>query len=116
VKIVLYLHLHQPWRLARYRYVDVGSGQTYVDRERNLAIFRRIAEQSYRPAFLRLRRMLEEDPGFRLSLSVTGPWIEQAREAAPDLLPALAAMVHTGHVSIVGETYYHSLAFLLPAP
>jgi alpha-amylase len=116
MKIVLYLHLHQPWRLARYRYVDVGSGQTYVDRERNLAIFRRISEQSYRPAFQRLRRMLEEDPGFRFSLSVTGTWIEQAREAAPDLLPSLAAMVSTGRVAIVGETYYHSLAFLLPPP
>jgi alpha-amylase len=116
VKIVLYLHLHQPWRLARFRYLDLGSGRPYFDRERNLGIFRGIAERCYRPALGRIRDALQEEPGFRLSLSITGTWIEQAREAAPDLLPLLRSIVDTGRVALVGETYYHSLAFLVPPP
>jgi alpha-amylase len=116
VKIVFYAHLHQPWRLARFRYLDLGSGRSYFDVERNHAIFRRIAEQCYRPALGRLQHALERHPEFRFSLSVTGTWIEQAREAAPDLLPLLRALVDTRRVSILAETYYHSLAFLLPPP
>ena len=78
VKIVLYLHLHQPWRLARFRYLDLGSGRSYFDVERNLGIFRGIADRCYRPALDRLARALEEHSEFRLSLSVTGTFVEQA--------------------------------------
>jgi len=84
MKIVLYLHLHQPWRLARFRYLDLGSGRSYFDLDRNLGIFRGISERCYRPTMERLLRALEEFPEFRLSLSVTGTFVEQARLAAPD--------------------------------
>jgi alpha-amylase len=116
VKIALYFHLHQPWRLARFRYLDLGSGRSYFDDARNLAIFRGIAERSYRPALDRLRRALEEHGGFRFSLSVTGTWIEQARLADPELLRTLRALVATGRVALLAESYYHSLSFLLPPP
>ncbi|HEV2317703.1 MAG TPA: glycoside hydrolase family 57 protein [Thermoplasmata archaeon] len=116
MKVVLYLHIHQPWRLARFRYLDLGSGRPYFDHQRNLDIFRGIADRCYRPALGRLARALDEHPEFRFSLSITGTWIEQAREAAPDLLPLLRSMVETHRVALVSETYYHSLAFLVPAP
>jgi len=116
VKIVLYLHLHQPWRLARFRFLDLGSGRTYFDLDRNLGIFRGIAERCYRPALDRLLANLEGDPDFRLSLSITGTFVEQARAAAPDVLDKIRALIATEHVAIVAETYYHSLAFLLPPP
>ena len=116
MRIVLYLHMHQPWRLARFRYLDLGSGRSYFDTERNLAIFRGIAERCYRPALDRLLHALEAHPEFRVSLSVTGTFVEQAREAAPDVLDRIRAVVRTGRVSLLAETYYHSLAFLLPPP
>ena len=113
---VLYLHLHQPWRLGRFRYLDLGSGRSYFDLERNLGIFRGIAERSYRPAMARLLEALHDHSEFRLSLSVTGTFVEQARLAAPDLLDRLRDLVRTGRVALLSETYYHSLAFLLPPP
>ena len=116
MKLVFYLHLHQPWRLARFRYLDLGSGRSYFDVERNLAIFRGIAERCYRPAMDRLLRALEQRDDFRLSLSITGTFVEQARLAAPDVLDRLRSLVRTGRVDLVNETYYHSLAFLLPPP
>jgi len=51
-----------------------------------------------------------------LSLSVTGTFVEQARAAAPDVLDRLRALKRTGRVAFLSETYYHSLAFLLPPP
>ncbi len=116
MKVVLYLHLHQPWRLARFRFLDLGSGRSYFDVERNLAIFRGIADRCYRPALKRIDRALADHPEFRLSLSITGTFVEQARRAAPDVLDRLRGVVSTGRVSLLAETYYHSLAFLLPPP
>jgi alpha-amylase len=116
MKLVLYLHLHQPWRLARFRYLDLGSGRPYIDEPRNLDIFRGIADRCYRPALTRLAEALERDPGFRFSLSVTGTYLEQAAKAAPDVLETLRRLVRSGRVALLSETYYHSLAFLLPPP
>jgi alpha-amylase len=114
--IVLYLHMHQPWRLARFRYLDLGSGRPYVDEHRNLEIFRGIADRCYRPALGRLAEALDEDPGFRFSLSVTGTFLEQAGMVAPDVIDLLRRVTASGRVSLLSETYYHSLAFLLPPP
>ncbi len=116
MKLVLYLHMHQPWRLARFRYLDLGSGRPYFDTARNLEIFRSIAEKSYRPTLARLARMLDEDPDFCLSLSITGTFVEQAQQAAPDVLVAIKRLLASQRVAVLGETYPHTLAFLLPAP
>lgn len=116
MKIVLYLHLHQPYRLARFRYVDLGSGRSYFDDARNQALLQGIAERAYRPALTTLAEALESRADFRVSLSVTGTFIEQARAWAPDLLPLLQRLVRTHRCALVSETYYHSLAFLLPSP
>lgn len=116
MKVALYMHLHQPWRLARFRYLDLGSGKPYFDMERNLSIFGGIAERCYRPALDRLNALLEQDDRFRFSLSVTGTFLEQAALAAPDVIDRLRRAVQSRRVALVAETYYHSLAFLLPPP
>lgn len=116
MKLVLYLHLHQPWRLGRFRYVDLGSGRPYVDERRNLEIFRGIADRCYRPALTRLAHALREYPEFRFSVSVTGTFLEQAERAAPDVLELLREVIDSKRVAVLSETYYHSLAFLLPPP
>ncbi len=116
MKVVLYLHMHQPWRLGRFRYVDLGSDRPYVDERRNLEIFKGIADRCYRPALLRLSAALREYPEFRLSLSVTGTFLEQAERAAPDVIDRIRELVATRRVALLSETYYHSLAFLLPPP
>jgi alpha-amylase len=116
MKIVLYLHLHQPYRLARFRYVDLGSGRSYFDEARNRTILQGIAERSYRPTLGLLADALDRRPEFRLSLSVTGTFLEQAEAWAPDLIPLLERLVRTGRCALLSETYYHSLAFLLPSP
>ncbi len=116
MKVVLYLHLHQPYRLARFRYVDLGSGRPYFDDARNRAILEGIAARAYRPALRILAESLERRPEFRVSLSVTGTFIEQAEAWAPDLIPLLRRLVQTGRCALVAETYYHSLAFLIPGP
>ena len=48
---------------------------------------------------------------FKVSFSITGTWLEQAQMWGPELIDKIREMVKMGQAEIVGETYYHSLAF-----
>lgn len=114
--IVLYLHVHQPYRIRHYTIFDAGAAHDYFttpsdDRTNNERILRKVAEKSYLPTNQKLLQLLNDNPDFRLSLSITGTVLEQFETWAPDVLSSFQAMVKTGRVEIVGETYHHSLAF-----
>ena len=115
--IQLYLHVHQPWRVRHYSAFDTGADHNYWHESNhhsganNARILRKVAEKSYFPTNAVLLEMLETHPEFKLSLSITGTFIEQCEQYLPELLESFRALVRTGRVEIVGETYYHSLAF-----
>lgn len=114
--ICLYLHIHQPVRYRQYSIFDVGSTSNYFNddyngRQSNERIFRKVADKSYRPMLNLLESSMNRHPDFKVSLSITGTWLEQAEKWAPELIEQIARLVKRGQVEIVGETYYHSLAF-----
>lgn len=115
--IVLYLHVHQPMRIRKYSIFDTALrhdyfNETNYDTDRNNEkVFKKVADKSYRPMNRLLKKLLDEQPNFHFSLSITGTFIEQAEKWAPDVLDTFKELVATGRVEIIGETYYHSLAF-----
>ena len=114
--IVLYLHVHQPYRVRHYTALDAGHQHNYFDapsggRENNADIVRKVAYKSYLPTNERLQRMLETHPDFKLSMSITGTVLEQFERYAPEVLDSFKRLIATGRVEIVAETYHHSLAF-----
>ncbi len=111
--ICLYCQVHQPYRLRRYRFFDIGTDTDYFDVEANRSILRKVAAKCYLPANQLLLRMIEDSSGtFRLALSITGTVLEQLADAAPETLESFQRLVATGAVELLGETYYHSLASL----
>lgn len=115
--IALYLHVHQPWRIRKYSIFDTANSHEYFNESdtstdrNNRKVFEKVAEKSYRPMNALLERMLSEHPEFKLSLSITGTFLEQAEAWAPDVIESFQRLVQTGRVEIVSETYQHSLAF-----
>ncbi len=114
--IVLYLHVHQPFRIRHYSIFDSGTKHDYFDaeyeaNESNQKILAKVAEKSYLPANEHLLKLLKKYPDFKLSLSMSGVLLEQLEEWAPDVLKSFQALVATGRVELVAETYHHSLAF-----
>lgn len=115
--IVLYLHMHQPWRLKHYSIFSVDHDHDYWTEKdwyagtNNERIFKKVAEKSYRPMLARLEKCINTYAGFKFSLSITGTFLDQAEEWAPDVIDTLKRLVDSGRVEIVAETYYHSLAF-----
>jgi alpha-amylase len=115
--ITFYLHVHQPLRVREYSVFDTSVEHNYFtdpdalgDRN-NEKIFNKVAEKSYRPMNELLEKLLKTQPEFKVSLSITGTFIEQAEQWAPDLIESFQKLVKTGRVEILAETYYHSLAF-----
>ncbi len=106
--------IHQPYRLKRYRFFDIGNDHYYYDDFLNDDIVTRIATQSYIPAAEALLRMIEETKGaFRCSLSITGTALEQLEQYVPEFIDLLGKLAATGKVEFVAETYSHSLASLV---
>lgn len=108
--IQLYLHVHQPWRVREYTAFDTGNSHDYFG-SNNPRILRKIAAKSYLPTNAVLKDLLDKYPEFKLSISITGTFIEQCEQYAPEVLDSFRSLVKTGRVEIVGETYYHSLSF-----
>jgi alpha-amylase len=114
--IVLYLHVHQPYRIRHYTIFDAAVKHDYFDADfddqtSNERILKKVAEKSYLPANKQLLKLLKENPQFKLSLSITGTVIEQLERWSPEALASFQKLTDTGRVEIVAETYHHSLAF-----
>lgn len=105
--------IHQPYRLKRYRFFDIGNDHYYYDDFLNDDIITRVAEQSYIPAAQMLLNMIEQTKGaFRCSISITGTALEQLERYVPEFIDLLHRLNKTGKVEFVAETYAHSLASL----
>jgi alpha-amylase len=114
--IVLYLHVHQPYRVRHYTVFDTAVSHDYFDaeyasQESNERILQKVAEKSYLPTNARLLKLLNDHPEFKLSLSITGTVLEQLERWSPEALQSFKDLCNTGRVEIVAETYHHSLAF-----
>lgn len=114
--IVLYLHVHQPYRIRHYTVFDTGSNHAYFDTDyndqtSNERILHKVAQKSYLPTNRKLIELLRRHPEFKVSMSITGTVLEQLERWSPEALHSFQELVGTGQVEIVAETYHHSLAF-----
>lgn len=116
-----YFHVHQPYRVKRYRVFDIGNDSNYFDDDglsdlNNRKIIEKVAEKSYRPMNALLEELLATHPEFRFALSFSGTVLDQFEAYAPDVLASFQRLVATGRVEVLADTYHHSLAFFYSRP
>ena len=111
-KICLCFQIHQPYRLRRYRFFDIGNSHYYTDDYLNEEVFERIADACYIPANHMLLELLKAYPDFRVSFSISGLALEQMEYYKPALIDSFKELAATGRVEFVAETYAHSVASL----
>lgn len=114
--VCFYFQVHQPYRVKRYRVFDIGNDAEYFnDRSEsdlnNRRIVEKVARKSYIPATRLILDLLRTHPEFRVSFSFSGIALEQLERWAPEALDLFKQVVDTGRAEVLGETYYHSLAF-----
>ena len=111
--ICLYFQIHQPFRLRRYRFFDIGNDHYYYDDFQNGEIFKKVANTCYLPANRAMLDMIKKSEGrFKVAFSISGVALEQMEIYSPELLDSFNALFKTGSVELLGETYAHSLSSL----
>lgn len=114
--IVLYLHVHQPYRIRHYTIFDAGEHHNYFEAssgspENNHEVIKKVAQKSYLPTNQRLLNLIKKYPDFKVSMSITGTILDQLEQWSPETLQSFQELAASGRCEIVGETYHHSLAF-----
>lgn len=112
--VCMYFQVHQPLRLKKYRFFNMGKDHNYLDDYSNRTILQKIAGKCYIPMNELLLKLIKENgKKFRVAFSMSGLAIEQFRLYAPEVLDSFKALAKTGCVEFLGETYAHSLASLI---
>lgn len=109
--ICFYFNIHQPFRLKRYRFFDIGNDHYYYDDFADDEIITRLAENSYLPMCDTLLDMIRESNGaFKCAISVSGTALEQLQLYVPEVIEKLKQLADTGCVEFLAGTYSHSLS------
>ena len=111
--VSFYFQVHQPYRLRRYGYFDIGKSHDYFDDYLNEMIAKRVAERCYIPMNTVLREAIERTDGrFRCAFSISGTALAQLEAWCPEAIDSFRELVDTGAVELLGETSQHSLSGL----
>ena len=101
--VCFYFKIHQPFRLKRYRFFDIGNDHYYYDDFANDEIITRIAQRAYLPANELLLQMIQDSgKKFKCAFSITGTAIEQLQQFVPEFIDSMKKLVDTGCVEFGG--------------
>ncbi len=111
--ICFYFQVHQPFRLRRYRFFDIGNDHYYYDDFSNESILQKVAQKCYLPANELMLDLIQKNKGkFKIAYSISGIAMDQFRLYAPEVLESFKKLADTGQVEFLSETYAHSLSAL----
>ena len=111
--VCFYFKIHQPFRLKRYRFFDIGNDHYYYDDFSNDEIMSRVAQQSYIPMCETLLQMINDsNKEFKCAIALSGTALEQIELYVPELVDLLKKLADTGCVEFLGGSYAHGLSSL----
>jgi len=111
--ICFYFQVHQPFRLRRYRFFDIGNNHNYYDEFANRSIMQKVANKCYLPTNQLMYELIKEyGSRFRISYSISGTALDQFEMYTPEVIESFRRLVSTGCVELLSETYSHSLSSL----
>jgi alpha-amylase len=111
--VCFYFQVHQPFRLKRYSFFDIGKDHFYEDDDKNKSVLDKVSEKCYLKTNRKMLDLINRHKGkFKITYSISGTAIEQFEKYRPDVLQSFVDLSKTGCVEFLSETYYHSLSFI----
>lgn len=111
--VAFYFQLHQPFRLHPDR-------DKFLWEDKNREIFLKVAEKCYLPALSMFAEVIARNPSFKITLGMSGTFLEQAELYNSEVIKAIRDLLDAGRdnkqVECLDETYYHSLVSLFADP
>ena len=84
-----YFELHQPYRLH-------PDAEKFMWDEMNQEVFLKVAEKNYLPATRMFTELVREHPHFKITMSMSGVFLEQAERYQPEVILALRDLLEAG--------------------
>ena len=111
--VCFYFQVHQPYRLSKYNFFEMGKDSHYFDTNKNVEVLNKVSEKCYLPANAAFLKLIKQYNGkFKIAYSISGVALEQFQTWRPDVLDSFKRLVDTGCVELLAETYHHSLSYL----
>jgi len=111
--ICLYFNIHQPVRLKKFRFFDLGRSDYYYDDYSNEIILSKVTKNCYLPANKMILDLIIQHQGrFKVAFSISGTAIDQFKLYAPEVIESFRELADTGCVEFLAETYSHSFSVL----
>jgi len=111
--VTFYFELHQPFRL----HPEKGK---FLWEEKDREVFHKVTEKCYLPATRMFAELIANHPRFKITMSMSGTFLEQAELYELEVIKALQDLLGAGknnnQVEFLEETYYHSLTSLFKDP
>lgn len=111
--VTFYFQLHQPLRLH-------PDGTTFLWDQENEKVFQKVADKCYVPATALFVDLVRAHPAFKVCLSMSGTFLDQAQRYRPQVIDLLRELFQAGEargqVEFLEETFYHSLTGLFADP
>ncbi|MBV5283322.1 MAG: glycoside hydrolase family 57 protein [Paludibacter sp.] len=114
--ICFYFQIHLPYRLKRYRFIEIGQDHYYYDDFQIEERIRAYVEQSLLPANRTVAEMIRSSNGkFRCAFTISGVTLDQLEHYAPEVIDSFKDLAKTGCVEFMAEPYAHSLSSVFDA-
>jgi len=114
--ICFYFQIHLPYRLKRYRFIEIGQDHYYYDDFQIEERIKAYVEQSLLPANRTIAEMIRSSNGkFRCAFTISGVTLDQLEHYAPEVIDSFKDLAKTGCVEFMAEPYAHSLSSVFDA-
>ena len=114
--ICFYFQIHLPYRLKRYRFIEIGQDHYYYDDFQIEERIRAYVEQSILPGNCTVAEMIRSSNGkFRFAFTISGVTLDQLEHYAPEVIDSFKDLAKTGCVEFMAEPYAHSLSSVFDA-
>lgn len=109
--ICFYFEIHQPVRLKKYRFFEIGQDHYYYDDFQTEERIRYLVDNAYMPANRTIAEMIRSSNGkFKCAFSISGIALEQLEQYAPEVIDSFRSLARTDSVEFLAEPYAHSLS------
>lgn len=108
--ISLNFKIHQPYRLKRYRFFNIGIDHIYADDTLNASIMNGIADSCYYELNNCIVNSIKNHKDkIKIGISASGVALQQIKELSPSTFLSLKSLAKTGNAEFLAQTYSHSL-------
>ncbi|MDR2557138.1 MAG: glycoside hydrolase family 57 protein [Bacteroidales bacterium] len=109
--ISIIFEVHQPMRLRKYRFFDIGEAHNYYDDYQNKYALKRFGSKAYLKANEVLSALLKKyGSKFNVAFSFSGIVLDQMQWYAPELLESFKKIAGNKNVELLAEPYSSGLA------